>query len=57
MNNVYIISTHYITLDIDHNVKRHSMNSASQNTVMSPKKYCYTAGRHIVIREDIECVT
>ena len=46
-----------ITLDIDQNVKRHSMNGASQNTVMSTQKYCYTAGRHIVIRGDTVCVT
>ena len=26
-----------ITLDIDQNVKRHSLNGASQNTVMSKK--------------------
>ena len=45
-----------ITHDIDQKVKRHSMNGASQNTVMSTKKYFYTAGRHIVIRGDTECV-
>ena len=42
---------------IDQNVKRYSMNSTSQNTVMSTKKFCYTADHHIVIRGDTECIT
>ena len=33
-----------ITIDIDQNVKRHSMNSASQNTVMSTTKILLHSG-------------
>ena len=42
---------------IKQNIKSHSMNSTSQNTVSSTKTYYYTVDRHIVIPRDTEFVT
>ena len=40
-----------ITLDIDQNVKRHSMNGASQNTVMSTQKiFLHSGSPYCILR-------